>query len=51
MQDSREFRELLIADLAVVRGATAASDVAAALQRFWGGQRGPVQTSCGTRSC
>lgn len=36
MPASREFRELLIADLAVVRGIAAASDAAAALQRFWG---------------
>ena len=35
MLDSREFRELLIADIALVRDVAKARDVAAALQRFW----------------
>lgn len=39
MHESRDFRELLVADLALVRGVAPARDVAAALQRFWD-QRG-----------
>ncbi len=35
MLESKEFRELLIADIALVRGVASARDVAAALQRYW----------------
>ena len=36
MPSTHDLRELLIADLAVVRGVADAADVAAALQRRWG---------------
>jgi hypothetical protein len=33
--EDREFRELLVADVALMQGIASAGDVAAALQRFW----------------
>jgi hypothetical protein len=33
--ETREFREFLVADLALMAGAACAGDVAAALQRMW----------------